>query len=199
MEALSLAPWSMAQQIPVASDEDSLVNAARHDSEAMAQLFRRYYPPITQYIHRRTGDRAVAEDLSSEVFLAMVRYLPRYRIGNTPFRAWLYRIATNQVNRWASRKRRWNWLPLGNHAATEKESTSEEAAHIRLALLKLPVHYQSALALHYLEDLSLETVSQVLGCAIGTVKSRLARGRAMLAKLLTEHENWHEHKTEEQS
>lgn len=199
MEALSFAPWSMAQQIPVASEEDSLVNRARYDTEAMAQLFRQYYQPITQYIYRRTGDRAVAEDLSSEVFLSMVRYLPSYRIGNTPFRAWLYRIATNQVNRWASRKRRWNWLSLGDHAATEKESTSEEAAHIRMALMKLPVHYQSALALHYLEDMSLETVSQVLGCAIGTVKSRLSRGRAMLATLLTEHENSHEHMTEERS
>lgn len=199
MEALTLNRWCMSRPVSVTSDEDKLVTAARHDPEAMAQLFRQYYQPITQYIHRRTGDRSVAEDLSSEVFLAMVRYLPRYRIGNTPFRAWLYRIATNQCNRWAVRKRRWNWLPLGDHPATVRESTSDEAAHIRMALLKLPVHYQSALALHYLEEMNVETVAQVLGCASGTVKSRLARGRAMLANLLLEHENRNEHKTEEPS
>jgi RNA polymerase sigma-70 factor (ECF subfamily) len=129
----------------------------------------------------------------------MVKYLPRYRSGSTPFRAWLYRIATNQVNRWAARKRRWNWLPLGDHPATERQSTTDEATQIRRALLKLPVHYQSALALHYLEEMSLESVAQVLGCALGTVKSRLARGRAMLSTLLTQHENQGEFKPEEQS
>ena len=187
MEALAITGWMLPGKTVQLPEEAQLIVRARKDPEAMAQLFRDHYSQTVRYISRRTGNRAVTDDLVSEVFLTMVRYLPRYRIGQTPFQAWLYRLATNQVNRWAKRQRRYAWQQLQDYAAPDHEqSDGEDAARVRAALLTLPLHYQSALALHYLEEMSVEAVAQVLGCAIGTVKSRLARGRELLRPLLSE-------------
>lgn len=187
MEALAITGWLVSGLAASDSEEAQLVTRAKSDPEAMAQLFRDHYCRMVRYISRRTGNRAVTDDLVSEVFLTMVKYLPRYRIGQTPFQAWLYRLATNQVNRWAKRQRRQAWQQLQDYAAPSRAMPDEDsAARIRAALLTLPVHYQSALALHYLEEMSVDAVAQVLGCAIGTVKSRLARGRDLLRPLLSE-------------
>lgn len=172
-----------------AAAESRLVEAAKRDPEALAQLYRGYQPLIARYVLRRVGQAAAAEDLVADVFLAMVRYLPRYRVGATPFRAWLYRIATNRINRWARWQRRRAWKELKHDVpdTTDNEGARRnEAAHVRAALLTLPIHFQSVLALHYLEDFGISTIAQVLGCAEGTVKSRLARGRALLRKTLLE-------------
>ncbi len=189
MQALAVTGWMNSQDEQALPDEALLIAQAAHDSDALSQLFRQHHGHIARYLRRRIGNDAIADDLTSEVFLAMVRYLPRYRYRNTPFRAWLYRIATNQVNRWARRQRRMSMLPAPEQASESPEQKQrEEAQRIRQALAQLPTHYQNALALHYLEELSIETVSQVLGCAIGTVKSRLARGRELLRPLLNEQE-----------
>ncbi len=187
MEALAITGWKLPGTSASVSEEARLIEKARSDPEAVAQLFRDHYGLMVRYISRRTGNRAVTDDLVSEVFLTMVRYLPKYRIGQTPFQAWLYRLATNQVNRWAKRQRRYACQQLQDYEApTDQQPDQESVAQIRAALLTLPVHYQSALALHYLEEMSVEAVAQVLCCAIGTVKSRLARGRELLRSLLSE-------------
>lgn len=183
MEALVIPRWMIVSEPEPLPEEAALVRQAAHDPEAMSLLFRQHHGHIARYLLRRTGNHAVAEDLTSEVFLTMVRYLPHYRHRGTPFRAWLYRLATNQVNRWARRRGRLIWQPLGDLASDDKRN-NHEAAHLRRRLLRVPLHYQNALALHYLEELSVETVAQVLGCAVGTVKSRLARGRELLRALL---------------
>jgi RNA polymerase sigma-70 factor, ECF subfamily len=193
MEALAVTRWLMPgleKNLPV---EAELIQQAKSDPEAMAELFRNHYAPIGRYIQHRVGSSSTAEDLTSEVFLTMVRYLPRFRVNGTPFRAWLYRLATNQVNRWARHQRRFAWKQLQDYPSSETQGLDEEsAARIRAALLTLPVHYQSALALHYLEELPVESVAQVLGCAVGTVKSRLARGRDLLRPLLSEQDDCHD-------
>lgn len=172
-----------------ATEESRLIEAAKREPEALAQLYRRYHPLIARHVLRRVGQPAVAEDIVADVFLAMVRYLPRYRMGRTPFRAWLYRIATNRINRWARWQRRRAWQQLKHDVPGKADDANDrhhEAAHVRAALLTLPVHFQSVLALHYLEELSVATIAEVLDCAEGTVKSRLARGRELLRKTLQE-------------
>src|SRR5438132_11748295 len=78
--------------------EHRLLAAAKHDTNALSELYRQHYEAISRHVLRRVGQRTIAEDLVADVFLTMVRYLPRYRIGPTPFRNWLYRLATNRVN-----------------------------------------------------------------------------------------------------
>jgi RNA polymerase sigma-70 factor, ECF subfamily len=188
MEALVLQQWSVARESIDLPDEATLIRQAATDPEAFSILFRQHHGHIARYIHRRTGHRAVTEDLTSEVFLTMVRYLPRYRQQGTPLRAWLYRLATNQVNRWARQRTRQQHQLLSDVAEKDQTEQQQEAAHLRHVLLQVPVHFQNALALHYLEELSVESIASILSCAVGTVKSRLARGRDLLRQLLTEQE-----------
>jgi RNA polymerase sigma-70 factor, ECF subfamily len=169
--------------------EDRLVAAAKHDSQAVALLYREHYTAIARYICRRVGSPTVAEDLAADVFLAMVRYLPRYRIGPTPFRTWLYSLATNRVNRWARWQRRRACRQLHDVPGPDQtKDRAEDAAGVRAALLTLPPRFQAVLSLRYLEDMSIREIAQVVGCAEGTVKSRLSRGRDLLRKSLMESE-----------
>ena len=85
--------------------EADLVERARNDPAAFAALYRMHYACIAGYVHRRTGRTDVTEDLVSEVFMIALTRLSRFERRGLPFRAWLYRIATNQVNQWARSER----------------------------------------------------------------------------------------------
>jgi RNA polymerase sigma-70 factor (ECF subfamily) len=157
-----------------------LIERAKTCSDAMAALYQKYQPTITGYVCRRVKDRHDAEDVVASVFLSMVRGLRRYRISEAPFVVWLYRIATNEIN-WRFRKQRIRKLfRLGFDQHDPQTHERDDAAEVRDALGELPLRYQNALSLHYLEGLSVEQVAGVLKVPAGTVKSRLARGRDLL-------------------
>ena len=170
--------------------EPDLVERTKHDRASFALLYRRHYAAIAGYIHRRVGDAHETEDLVSDVFLAAMRGLSKYQYRGVPFRAWLYRLATNTVNRWARRRRRWALRSLDGdgmpHDVASKESADGDLdlERVRLALLSLPPKFQTVLALHYLEGLKVEAVAEVVGCRVGTVKSRLSRARNALRERL---------------
>jgi RNA polymerase sigma factor (sigma-70 family) len=162
-------------------DESLLIEQARRDREAFGILYRRHYPIIAGYIYRRVGDRHLTEDLVADVFLAALRYLPKYRQRGVPMRGWLYRIACNLVNRWVRRQRKQISKSLDDlEAKTAVDRTEHDSEYARLAMLSLAPKFQAVLSLHYLEGLSLEEVSATIGCRVGTVKSRLSRGREAL-------------------
>jgi RNA polymerase sigma-70 factor (ECF subfamily) len=171
--------------------ESELIERAKRDRQAFAILYRRHYALVAGYIHRRVGDPHVTEDLVADTFMTALRCLPKYRNRGVPLKAWLYRIATTSVNRWARKQRRW-FRPLGESFVASVQTTECASAggecdreHVRKCLLALAPKYQSVLSLHYLEGMSVENVSQALGCRLGTVKSRLSRGReALRGKLL---------------
>jgi DNA-directed RNA polymerase specialized sigma24 family protein len=143
--------------------EHRLIESAKRDPQALAQLYRQHYEAISRHVLRRVGRISVAEDLVADVFLAMVRYLPRYRVGAT---------------------RKLHDVP----SAAEAGDPAQKADHVRSALLALPISFQSVLSLHYLDEMSVREIAQVIGCAEGTVKSRLSRGRDQLRAILTESE-----------
>src|SRR5262249_1173154 len=108
-------------------------------------------------------------------------------------RAWLYRIAVNRVNRWVRREhkvilRRFSELSGNEQSGVDssREPTSDQSNNefTRLALLSIKSKYQSVLTLHYLEGMSLEDIAAALGCRVGTVKSRMSRGRLALRETL---------------
>jgi len=175
----------------IADDERELVERAKSDRAAFAALYRRHYRALSSHVLRRTGDVHTTEDLVSDVFLTALRTLPRYRYRGVPFRFWLLRIATNAVNRWARRRRRRvtetaQVAELAD-AATVRSSTDGglDVERAQRALLSLPPKYQAVLSLHYLEGLALGEVATVIGCRVGTVKSRLARAREALGAALS--------------
>ncbi|MCP4250543.1 MAG: RNA polymerase sigma factor [bacterium] len=171
-------------------DEGRLVERAKQDRRAFAELYRRHRRVVAPSGFRRTGDPHVTEDVLSEVFLAALRTLPRYRYRGVPVRVWLFRIATNAVNRWARRQRRWPTDSLDTVAVAERAAPGGstpglgESERARQALLSIAPKYQAILSLHYIEGLSVEEVATVIGCRVGTVKSRLGRGRQALRRQL---------------
>lgn len=167
--------------------EREVIELAKTNPDAMSFLYRIHYPAIYGYVHRRVANSHDANDVVAEVFISMVRSLAKYRWTGTPFRCWLLTMATNQINRRIRRsKRTWFWQSLDESTASTNQepckATEERSDAVKLALQKLPVDLQSVIALYYFEDLSVETISQVMNCRPGTVKSRLSRGRDLLRK-----------------
>lgn len=171
---------------PAAPSEADLVRGARSDADAFAALYRRHAPAIARYLRRRVADPEVARDLVAETFLAALERIGRYRPTRAPFRAWLYRLASTRVSRWARRERgRPRREPLTDGTASRPADAGGELVdRVRRGLLELPARQQVALALHYLEGLSIAEIAVALGCRPGTVKARLARGRERLRRRL---------------
>lgn len=187
--AVPIAVAGMLDEAGFGSHEAALMARARRDTAAFAELYRMHHAVIATYIHRRVGDEHVTDDLVSETFINALRYLGTFRSRGLPFRAWLYRIASNRVNRWARRERSHAFreldetLPAPDGAGLDEKLARERA---RAALLTLPPKFQAVLSLHYLEGLPVEDVATALGLRVGTVKSRLSRGRDQLrARLQT--------------
>ena len=170
--------------------EADLVARAAGDSAAFAELYRRNYDAVAAHVWRRTGDVHATEDLTAEVFHIALARIGRYRPTGAPLRFWLLRIAANAVHRWA-RKRRRGEDALALRARDDVGPTGEggsdggpDEERVRCALASLPARYQAALVLHYLDGLPIAEVAALLGVRVGTVKSRLARGREALRRHL---------------
>jgi RNA polymerase sigma-70 factor (ECF subfamily) len=161
--------------------EAELVDAARRDPREFGRLYRLHAPAIQRFLRRRLGDPHTAEDALAETFVSALQGLPRYRSRGLPFRAWLYRLAVGAVSR-SRRRRALLCLAVPEETAAPEEEERREADLLRAALLRLPPRFEAVLSLHYLEGLPVDEVAQVLGCATGTVKSRLSRGRSALRR-----------------
>lgn len=164
-------------------DERSLVESAKHDRAALAELYRQHFSAIAGYIHRRVSDQDEANGIVSDVFLEMVRGIKRYRHRGIPFRIWLYRLATAQLSRWARRRHRWAMRQLRETAVNQASDDSErplDRETMEVVLSTLPHRLQIAIVLHYVEGMSVADVARVTECPTGTVKWRLSEGRALM-------------------
>jgi len=179
---------------PEILDEDKmLVAAALQDTQAAGRLYDKYYSEIFRYIYHCTCDGTVAEDLTSNVFLAAFRHLGRYRRRQNPFRAWLYRIATNEVRMYWRRQKRVAaisqpeqtcQLASSNPSAGDGAAASEEYRLLHKALLELRIKYRTVIILRYFEDKAIAEICKITGRKEGTVKSQLHRGLARLQDIL---------------
>ena len=186
---LSLNAWHLVEDSSIGDDEEArLVERAKVDRDARGELYRKHYPAIHRFVHRRIGHPDDADEVVSEVFLTMVNKLHQFRHRGIPFRAWLYRLAISQVSRWARRHRRTavqQLADLSKHAAPNNDDAQDASEVVEAVLSTLPDRLQAVLSLHYLADMSVQEVAQVLNCRPGTVKSRLSRGRDMMRKRLS--------------
>jgi RNA polymerase sigma-70 factor (ECF subfamily) len=175
------------QDVAVPDGERELIENAKRNRQAFAALYRRHYQTIARYVYRRVGDAHVTDDLVADVFMIALQTLPRYRHRGLPFRSWLYRIATNCVNKWARRRRKHVVRQIDEQLATEQLAPATESRgpeRARTALLTVAPKYQAVLVLHYIEGMSVAEIARICGCRQGTVKSRLARGRDELRDCL---------------
>jgi RNA polymerase sigma factor (sigma-70 family) len=147
---------------------------------------------VYRLAYRLTGNRPDAEDLTQEVFVRVFRSLDTYTPGT--FEGWLHRITTNLFLDQARRKQRIRFDALSDERAARLSSTAPgpDAAYvdrtfdddIERALATLPPDFRAAVVLCDVEGLSYEEIAEILDAKLGTVRSRIHRGRAMLRSAL---------------
>ncbi len=158
------------------------------------ELVARFDKRLFNVMYGMTGDYHDALDLTEEAFIRAMTAYPRFRGDSDPF-TWLYRIALNvfkkRYRREARRAQLWrehkeNNPPVVVETRTpELEVVQEERARlVRQAIAELPAVNREAITLRYIDEMSYQEVAAALGCSLGTVKSRIARGKAMLGNLL---------------
>jgi RNA polymerase sigma-70 factor (ECF subfamily) len=175
-------------------DDQLLTRIAAGDAEAFSALFRRRQGDVYRFALHMTGRPAVAEDVTQDTFLAVMRDAGRYDASRAAALAWLCGIARNHVRRRIARERPGLMLEIeddGVGAGLAVPETvlgeltrAEDVAAVREAVMTLPIRYREAIVLCDLQELSYMDAADALGCALGTVRSRLHRGRALLAAKL---------------
>lgn len=171
--------------------DQALVGAAvAGDRRALEQLLRRHHERIAAVCRRMTGNAADGADATQEALIAIVRGLDRFD-GRSTFGTWAYRIAVNASLDEMRRRRRRPADSLDQSDWERPEASvdaSDGAVVDRLALgpalAALPEDFRAAVVLRDIGDLDYAEIAEVLGVAVGTVKSRIARGRALLTKQL---------------
>lgn len=168
----------------VALTAEQLVEEAQAFSQdAWTHIFDQYHARIYDFCYLRTGDRAAAEDLASEVFLEALRGIRRYRYRGVPFSAWLYRIARNISADYVRRRASRPTVPLlesdERAALTTPDSTDATASHqdIQAALGQLTDDQQQVVVLRFFHGLSHEEAAAVMGRRPGAV--RVLQNRAL--------------------
>lgn len=155
------------------------------DREALDELLASIQEPLFGYLRRLTGDPELAKDILQEVFLLIWRKL-RWLREPELFRPWCYRIASRAAFRILRRERRWTSLddaPLPELSEVPEEAASSDLlTHLPDLLDRVSPASRAVLVLHYLQELTLPEVADVLDLSLGTTKSRLAYGLATLRK-----------------
>jgi RNA polymerase sigma-70 factor, ECF subfamily len=178
-------------------DDVLLKRSSRGDEDAFTQLYRRNQAQIYRFALRMTGQTWAAEEIVQDVFMTLVREPKKYDPARGPLGAFLYGIARNRVMKHLERKPREFSLqvntsegaPVALDAIDERTPAHwaeirERRDRVRSAVLSLPPEFRETVVLCELEEMSYEEAAQALECPIGTVRSRLHRGRALLlAKL----------------
>ena len=166
---------------------------ATGDRQAFAALYQRRRGDVFRFALHVSGSSSVADDVTQDVFMAVIHGAGRYRSGRSTARAWLLGVARNFVRR-ARSARQADELPDEDslHAraiaidadAVPRIERLEHVARVRRAVLTLPVKYREAIVLCDLQELSYAEAAAVARVRIGTMRSRLHRGRALLARRL---------------
>ncbi len=174
-------------------DERALVAEAQTDTAAAGRLFDKYYPEIFRYIYHSTLNHAATEDLTSNVFFSAFRRLGLFRWRRIPFRAWLYRIATNELRMHYRRQKRLLAVSAGpvdpEHPSPAPSAELQAGAldDYRLlhgALVQLGEKYRTVIVLRYFEGRSLSEIAEITNRREGTIKSQLHRALAQLKEAL---------------
>jgi len=172
------------------SDADLLKQAMAGDEESFAALYRRRQGAVYRFALQMSGQRGLAEEVTQDVFLAVIREGGRFDPERGSVAAYLYGIARNCVLRCLQRDRL--YVPIGDEPDGEsaqwaaREDTLGELTRgetidsVRQAVLALPANFREVVVLCDLHEMSYVEAAEALDCAVGTVRSRLHRARGML-------------------
>ena len=190
-----------ARAIERLPEADLISRLRARDLDAFEELVGHFERPVYALCFRLLGDAEEARDAAQETFLKVYRGLGGFR-GEAGLKTWIYRIAVNQAmnqQRWWRRRHRdetislditrgqsdttiGNSLPGPGRSPEAQAISSERERQVMSALDEIKQEYRVALILREIEELSYEEIAETLGISIGTVKSRIARGREELRR-----------------
>lgn len=168
------------------------------DAQAFDEIYDRFGQMVYNLALRLAGDGEVAADLTQEIFLRVFRYIGQFR-GHSSLKTWIFRIAVNHCRSSLGRHHLPTQpfvdepgeagvlvlnLPDPGRGPEEMAVAADEGRRVVDGLAQLPPSFREAVVLRDLEGLSYEEIAEVLGVRIGTVRSRIARGREQLRALL---------------
>ena len=175
-------------------DEELLRLTRAGDEHAFTVLYRRHQGPVYRFALQMSGSQSVADDITQEVFLALMREFSRFDSSRGSLAPYLYGVARNQVRRHMERGK--FQVPIHDDGGASLEPITapgdplgdltlrEGLSALRQAILTLPLHYREVVALCDLEEMSYEEAARSIGCAVGTIRSRLHRAHALLIQKL---------------
>lgn len=187
----------MRESLATTNDEALLRLMMAGDADALAELYDRRQPNVYRFALRMSGSHAVAEDVTQDVFMALIRDADGYDSSRGSVAAYLYGMARNRVLKRLARDR--SFVSLSDEATDEAASDerfatgddplaelarSETIEAVRQAILALPPHYREVVVLCNMQEMNYEQAAAIIGCPVGTVRSRLHRARAMLISKL---------------
>ena len=180
------------------SDEELILEFQKNnDEKAFEILIQRFKNPLINYIYRFLGDYDSCVDVVQETFIKVYRYKDNYS-SVAKFSTWIYTIAGNLARTEYKRSRRRNLFSINSYGEENKSFEIPDESNrpdvevdanmkreiIQKALLKVRDSYREAVILRDIQGLSYEEIAEIIGIEVGTVKSRINRGRAELQKLL---------------
>jgi RNA polymerase sigma-70 factor, ECF subfamily len=179
------------------TDEDLIFAFQQGDVSAFEEIVSRYRDPLYNFVARLLGDSFFSEDIVQETFLRVYRNKHRYH-QVAKFSTWIYTIASNLAKTELRRRRVRNFFSISSKGSEEKDydlvDTETDIDRDVDGVIKneiilreinaLPFHFKEAVLLRDIQDLSYEEISQILSVPLGTVKSRVNRGRSRLQKKL---------------
>jgi len=178
-------------------DEVLLRRSAKGDEKAFTELYRRHQGPLYRFALRMSGSDWTAEEIVQDVFMILVREPRKFDPARGALRSFLFGITRNRLLKYLERLPRerlhetideegngQRGLAFDAMTPAEWAELRERREQVRAAVLELPAEFREAVVLCGLEELSYEEAAQLLDCPVGTIRSRLHRGRALLlAKL----------------
>ncbi|SHF07195.1 RNA polymerase sigma factor [Desulforamulus putei] len=184
--------------------EDQLLveRSKKGDREAFEHLVQLYENKVYTIAYRLMGNHADAADLAQEAFIKIYQALPNFR-GDSSFSTWIYHITVNVCRDELRKRQRRPTVSLDEPAADGNNNTyeirsaapgpeemldrSETQAMIQHCLNTLSDDYRTILVMREIQELSYEEIAEILGCSLGTVKSRLSRARQALKEKISKH------------
>jgi RNA polymerase sigma-70 factor, ECF subfamily len=172
---------------PEPSDEELLRTFLQGEERAFTELIKRHEDKIFALAYRMTGERGDALEATQEAFIIAFRRASSFR-GEASFGTWLYRIGINACKDLLRKRRDVPVEDVGAIEAHDHPSGLADTAALRIdvsrALAHLPQEYREAVVMHDLGGIAYEEIARLSAAPIGTVKSRISRGRRMLAEAL---------------
>lgn len=169
------------------NETDLIERLRRGDERAVGEIVEQFKNPLFAFILRMVPDHAAAEDIFQETWLRVVRYAGRFR-GDSKLSTWIFQIALNLCRDAERKRKRWFQVSIDDYADAipVKPGFGAEkllrAQQVREVVNQLPVKMREVMVLKFFHDMDDDEIAEVVGCPVGTVKTRYYRG----AKLMKE-------------